>query len=89
MSYYILPRNHNLIYKSLECIENKTTIKPVVSFSLAEYLYEIKKKYLKKELTGIPLKNTQILTNIYIRLFPERKKVSLNINHYQGLILKC
>ena len=62
MSYYILPRNHNLIYKSLECIENKTTIKPVVSFSLAEYLYEIKKKISEK---GIDWDTFKKYTNPY------------------------
>jgi 23S rRNA U2552 (ribose-2'-O)-methylase RlmE/FtsJ len=62
MSYYLLPRNHNLIYKSLECIENKTTIKPVVSFSLAEYLYEIKKKISEK---GIDWDTFKKYTNPY------------------------
>lgn len=47
MSYYLLPKNHNLIYKSLECVEN-ITIEPVISFSLANYLYEIKKKISDK-----------------------------------------
>ena len=62
MSYYLLPRNHNLIYKSLECVENKTTIKPVVSFSLADYLYDIKKKISEK---GIDWDTYKKYTNPY------------------------
>ena len=82
MSYYILPRNHNLIYKSLECIENKTTIKPVVSFSLAEYLYEIKKKISEK---GIDWDTFKKYTNPYEyihSIVPGKKK---SVSKYKPL----
>ncbi len=82
MSYYLLPRNHNLIYKSLECIENKTTIKPVVSFSLAEYLYEIKKKISEK---GIDWDTFKKYTNPYEyihSIVPGKKK---SVSKYKPL----
>lgn len=82
MSYYLLPRNHNLIYKSLECVENKTTIKPVVSFSLADYLYDIKKKISEK---GIDWDTYKKYTNPYEyihSIVPGKKK---SVSKYKPL----
>jgi 23S rRNA U2552 (ribose-2'-O)-methylase RlmE/FtsJ len=82
MSYYLLPRNHNLIYKSLECVENKTTIKPVVSFSLADYLYNIKKKISEK---GIDWDTYKKYTNPYEyihSIVPGKKK---SVSKYKPL----
>ena len=79
MSYYLLPRNHNLIYKSLECVENKTTIRPVVSFSLADYLYDIKKKISEK---GVDWDTFKKYTNPYEyihSIVPGKKKILLLI----------
>ena len=82
MSYYLLPRNHNLIYKSLECVENKTTIKPVISFSLADYLYDIKKKISEK---GIDWDTYKKYTNPYEyihSIVPGKKK---SVSKYKPL----
>ena len=48
MSYYLLPKTNILTYKFLECIETQSLAEPCVSFSLANYLYEIKKKIEEK-----------------------------------------
>ncbi len=81
MSYYLLPKNHNLIYKSLECVEDKT-IEPVISFSLASYLYEIKRKISEK---GIEWDMIKKYTNPYEyihSIIPGKKK---SVSKYKPL----
>ena len=48
MTYYLIPKTNQNIYKNLECIENKSINQPVISYSLSHYLYEIKKKIEEK-----------------------------------------
>ena len=44
MSYYLLPRTNHIIHQFIDCIDTTEKIEPVISTSLAHYLYEIKKK---------------------------------------------
>lgn len=44
MSYYLLPRTNHIIHQYIDCVDTKDDIQPVISTSLAHYLYEIKKK---------------------------------------------
>lgn len=44
MSYYLLPRTNHIIHQYIDCVDTKDDIHPVVSTSLAHYLYENKKK---------------------------------------------
>jgi len=44
MSYYLLPRTNHIIHQYIDCVDTKDDIQPIVSTSLAHYLYEIKKK---------------------------------------------
>lgn len=44
MSYYLLPRTNHIIHQYIDCVDTKDNIQPVISTSLAHYLYEIKKK---------------------------------------------
>ncbi len=62
MTYYLLPKTNNITYKYLECIENHEDMKPVISFSLAGYLYEIKQKIEEK---GINWDTYKKYTNPY------------------------
>ena len=43
MSYYLLPRTNHIIHQYIDCVDTKDDIQPIVSTSLAHYLYEIKK----------------------------------------------
>jgi 23S rRNA U2552 (ribose-2'-O)-methylase RlmE/FtsJ len=49
MSYYLLPSTSILLYKNIDCINTNEKLLPVVSTSLADYLYEIKEKISKHE----------------------------------------
>ena len=42
MTYYLLPRISNTIYKYIDCIENEQIPVPVISNSLSSYLYQMK-----------------------------------------------
>ena len=44
MSYYLLPRTNHILHQYIDCIDTNEKIQPVISTSLAYYLYEIKKK---------------------------------------------
>lgn len=44
MSYYLLPRTNHMLHHYIDCVVADTKIEPVISTSLAYYLYEIKKK---------------------------------------------
>lgn len=44
MSYYLLPRTNHIIHQYIDCVDTKEEITPIISTSLAYYLYEIKKK---------------------------------------------
>jgi 23S rRNA U2552 (ribose-2'-O)-methylase RlmE/FtsJ len=44
MLYILLPNLHILISKYIECVTDETVPEPVISHSLARYLYEIKNK---------------------------------------------
>ena len=44
MTYYLLPRTNFIIHKYIDCIDTNEKIEPIISNSLAHYLYEIKKK---------------------------------------------
>ena len=44
MSYYLLPRTNHIIHQYIDCIDAKKEVEPIISTSLAHYLYEIKKK---------------------------------------------
>lgn len=44
MSYYLLPRTNHIIHQYIDCVDTKDDIQPVISTSLAHYLYDIKKK---------------------------------------------
>ena len=44
MSYYLLPRTNHIIHQYIDCVDTKDDIQPIISTSLAHYLYEIKKK---------------------------------------------
>lgn len=44
MSYYLLPRTNHIIHQYIDCIDTTDKIEPLISTSLAHYLYEIKKK---------------------------------------------
>ena len=49
MTYYLIPKTNQTVYKHLECVEKKTlNMVPVISYSLSHYLYEIKKKIEEK-----------------------------------------
>lgn len=48
MTYYLIPKTNQTVYKHLECIEKKTLNTPAISYSLSHYLYEIKKKIEEK-----------------------------------------
>jgi len=82
MSYYLLPKTNILTYKFLECIETKSLTEPCVSFSLANYLYEIKKKIEEK---GIEWDTYKKYTNPYEYIHgnvPYKKK---SISKYKPL----
>ena len=49
MTYYLLPKTNINIFNKIDCINNSTSPKPSISFSLAHYLYEIKKKLEERE----------------------------------------
>ena len=49
MSFYVLPKNYFLINKHIDFIETDSCPEPVVSNSLSEYLYEIKKKIEERD----------------------------------------
>lgn len=82
MSYYLLPKSNILTYKFLECIETKSLIEPCLSFSLANYLYEIKKKIEEK---GLDWDTYKKYTNPYEYIHgsvPHKKK---SISKYKPL----
>lgn len=82
MSYYLLPKTNILTYKFLECIETKSLTDPSISFSLANYLYEIKKKIEEK---GIEWDTYKKYTNPYEYIHgnvPYKKK---SISKYKPL----
>tara|TARA_B100000242_G_C43036462_1_gene483210 strand:- start:123 stop:1298 length:1176 start_codon:yes stop_codon:yes gene_type:complete len=82
MSYYLLPKTNILTYKFLECIETQSLAEPCVSFSLANYLYEIKKKIEEK---GIEWDTYKKYTNPYEYIHgnvPYKKK---SISKYKPL----
>jgi 23S rRNA U2552 (ribose-2'-O)-methylase RlmE/FtsJ len=49
MTYYLLPKTNINIFNKIDCINNSISPKPSISFSLAHYLYEIKKKLEERE----------------------------------------
>ena len=49
MTYYLLPKTNINIFNKIDCINHSTSPKPSISFSLAHYLYEIKKKLEDRE----------------------------------------
>ena len=49
MTYYLLPKSSSFVYKYIDCIEKETLPTPVISNSLSEYLYDIKKKLDERE----------------------------------------
>jgi 23S rRNA U2552 (ribose-2'-O)-methylase RlmE/FtsJ len=48
MTYYLIPKTNQTVYKHLECVEKNTLNTPAISYSLSHYLYEIKKKIEEK-----------------------------------------
>jgi 23S rRNA U2552 (ribose-2'-O)-methylase RlmE/FtsJ len=49
MTFFLLPRSYNLLYKNIEFKESDTIPETVISQSLAYYLYNIKEKITSKE----------------------------------------
>ena len=49
MTFFLLPRSYNLLYKNIEFEESDTIPETVISQSLAYYLYNIKEKITSKE----------------------------------------
>ena len=49
MTYYLLPRTSYLIHKYIDCVEKDELPKPVISYSLSTYLYDMKEKIESKD----------------------------------------
>jgi 23S rRNA U2552 (ribose-2'-O)-methylase RlmE/FtsJ len=49
MTYYLLPKTSYLIHKYIDCVEKDEMPKPVISYSLSSYLYDMKEKIESKE----------------------------------------
>jgi 23S rRNA U2552 (ribose-2'-O)-methylase RlmE/FtsJ len=49
MSYYLLPKINNNIIKYLNCSSSEEIPTPIISYSLSEYLYELKEKIDNQE----------------------------------------
>ena len=49
MTFFLLPRAHNTIYRNIEYDETEKMTEIIVSYSLAQFLYNIKEKITSKE----------------------------------------
>ena len=74
MTYYLLPRSNLLSQKYIDCILNDEVPGPVISFSLSNYLYEIKGELESQEKDwDIFKKYTNPYEYIHTQI-PQRKK---------------
>ena len=86
MTYYLLPKTNQYIYKYIDISPIKDSPKPCISQSLSHYLYEIKEKLeLRENEWDIYKKYTNPYEYVHTVI---RKNAYLNINHYLDRILK-
>uniref|UniRef100_A0A6C0JKV0 Ribosomal RNA methyltransferase FtsJ domain-containing protein n=1 Tax=viral metagenome TaxID=1070528 RepID=A0A6C0JKV0_9ZZZZ len=77
MTYYLLPKTSYLIHKHIDYMENKEIPIPVISNSLAMYLYNMKEKLDKKEKDwDIFKKYTNPYEYIHTQLSYKKKSIS-------------